>query len=77
MAALAPAGAVPVRHARREELVAGLSHVLRVEPQRIALETLADRVWEREWLRDFHPDVLRAAPVGRAASRARAHRRAP
>ena len=38
-----------------EELVARLSHVLRVEPQRLAIETLADRVWEREWLRDFHP----------------------
>jgi ribosomal protein L11 methyltransferase len=38
-----------------EELVAGLSHVLRVEPARFTLETLADRVWEREWLRDFHP----------------------
>jgi ribosomal protein L11 methyltransferase len=37
------------------ELVAGLSHVLRVEPARLSVETLADRVWEREWLRDFHP----------------------
>jgi ribosomal protein L11 methyltransferase len=38
-----------------QELVAGLSHVLRVEPSRLTVETLADRVWEREWLRDFHP----------------------
>jgi ribosomal protein L11 methyltransferase len=38
-----------------QELVAGLSHVLRVPPDRFGLETLADRVWEREWLRDFHP----------------------
>jgi ribosomal protein L11 methyltransferase len=38
-----------------EELVAGLSHVLRVDAARFELETLADRVWEREWLRDFHP----------------------
>jgi ribosomal protein L11 methyltransferase len=38
-----------------EELVAGLSHVLRVEPSRLTVETLADKVWEREWLRDFHP----------------------
>src|SRR5512147_1491012 len=38
-----------------EDLVAGLSHVLRVDPARLKLETLADRVWEREWLRDFHP----------------------
>jgi ribosomal protein L11 methyltransferase len=29
--------------------------VLRVDPARIAVETLADKVWEREWLRDFHP----------------------
>lgn len=38
-----------------EELVAGLSHVLRVDPARLTVETLADKVWEREWLRDFHP----------------------
>jgi ribosomal protein L11 methyltransferase len=38
-----------------EDLVSGLSHVLRVEATRFTLETLADRVWEREWLRDFHP----------------------
>jgi ribosomal protein L11 methyltransferase len=38
-----------------EELVTGLSHVLRVDAARFKLETLADRVWEREWLRDFHP----------------------
>lgn len=37
------------------ELVAGLSHVLRIEPGRLNVEALADRVWEREWLRDFHP----------------------
>jgi ribosomal protein L11 methyltransferase len=38
-----------------EELVCGLSHVLRLDPARLTVETLADRVWEREWLRDFHP----------------------
>ena len=38
-----------------QQIVAGLSHVLRIAPTRIAVETLADRVWEREWLRDFHP----------------------
>jgi ribosomal protein L11 methyltransferase len=38
-----------------QEIVAGLSHVLRIEPQQITVETLADKVWEREWLRDFHP----------------------
>lgn len=38
-----------------QEIVAGLAHVLRIEPGQIHVETLADRVWEREWLRDFHP----------------------
>jgi ribosomal protein L11 methyltransferase len=38
-----------------EEIVTGLSHVLRIDSARFGLETLADRVWEREWLRDFHP----------------------
>ena len=38
-----------------QQIVAGLSHVLRVEPQQISVEMLADKVWEREWLRDFHP----------------------
>lgn len=38
-----------------EELVASLTHVLRLDPSRLQIETLADKVWEREWLRDFHP----------------------
>ncbi len=38
-----------------QEIVSGLSHVLRLPEERFSLETLADRVWEREWLRDFHP----------------------
>ncbi len=38
-----------------QQIVAGLAHVLRVEPQQISVEMLADKVWEREWLRDFHP----------------------
>ena len=38
-----------------QEIVAGLAHVLRIEPEQIAVETLVDKVWEREWLRDFHP----------------------
>jgi len=38
-----------------EVLLDTLTHVLRVERSRFTLETLADRVWEREWLRDFHP----------------------
>jgi ribosomal protein L11 methyltransferase len=37
------------------ELVASLSHVLRIAPEKLQVETLADKVWEREWLRDFHP----------------------
>jgi ribosomal protein L11 methyltransferase len=38
-----------------QEIVTGLAHVLRIEPGRISVETLADKVWEREWLKDFHP----------------------
>lgn len=38
-----------------EEIISGLTHILRVPAERIQVETLADRVWEREWLRDFHP----------------------
>jgi ribosomal protein L11 methyltransferase len=38
-----------------QEIAAGLAHVLRIDSARIAIETLADKVWEREWLRDFHP----------------------
>lgn len=38
-----------------EDVVIGLTHVLRIPADRIQIETLADRVWEREWLRDFHP----------------------
>lgn len=38
-----------------QEIVAGLAHVLHVEAGRFSVETLADKVWEREWLRDFHP----------------------
>jgi len=38
-----------------DEMVACLSHVLHVDAARFCVATLADRVWEREWLRDFHP----------------------
>jgi ribosomal protein L11 methyltransferase len=38
-----------------EEVVASLSHTLRVDPSHLQVETLADKIWEREWLRDFHP----------------------
>jgi len=37
-----------------EDLVLGLSHVLRVDAARIRLETLADRVWERDVDDDTH-----------------------
>ena len=37
------------------EIVAGLAHVLHIDAARIQVQTLADRAWEREWLRDFHP----------------------
>jgi ribosomal protein L11 methyltransferase len=38
-----------------QEIVAGLSHVLRLGSERISVQVLADRMWEREWLKDFHP----------------------
>ena len=31
-----------------QEIASGLAHVLRVDSSRIAIETLADKVWERE-----------------------------
>lgn len=36
-------------------LAARLAGRLGLEPAQILLQTLADRVWEREWLRDFRP----------------------
>lgn len=35
-------------------LLARLSQLLGLDPSAIALSAVADRVWEREWLRDFH-----------------------
>jgi len=35
-------------------LVAALARSLALEPQRIGVELLPERAWEREWLRDFH-----------------------
>jgi len=35
-------------------LVAQLAAQLGIEPQQIAARTVEDRVWEREWLKDFH-----------------------
>ena len=34
---------------------AALAAVLDIEPESIAIEHVEDRVWEREWLRDFRP----------------------
>jgi ribosomal protein L11 methyltransferase len=35
-------------------LLARLAAALAIDPTRLAARALADRVWEREWLRDFH-----------------------
>jgi ribosomal protein L11 methyltransferase len=35
-------------------LIATLAAAVGIEPSRLAARPLADRVWEREWLRDFH-----------------------
>jgi ribosomal protein L11 methyltransferase len=40
--------------AARAVLAAQLAAHLGVEPQRIAARAVEDRVWEREWLKDFH-----------------------
>jgi ribosomal protein L11 methyltransferase len=32
----------------------GLAKALKIAPERIAVERLEDRAWEREWLKDFH-----------------------
>jgi ribosomal protein L11 methyltransferase len=42
-------------HSDRSALVASLSAAVGVEPDRIEVEEIGDRVWEREWLRDFRP----------------------
>lgn len=36
------------------ELLVTMARALGVEPQRLRLRAVADRTWEREWLRDFH-----------------------
>lgn len=36
-------------------LISRLSLALGVPPERLHARAVADRVWEREWLRDFHP----------------------
>jgi len=37
------------------ELAAALGTAIGLVPEAIHLETLEDRAWEREWLKDFHP----------------------
>lgn len=36
-------------------LIAGLAALLGLDPSRFDVQSVADRPWEREWLRDFHP----------------------
>jgi ribosomal protein L11 methyltransferase len=36
------------------ELIVSVARALGIEPQRLRLRAVADRIWEREWLRDFH-----------------------
>jgi ribosomal protein L11 methyltransferase len=40
--------------ADRAALLAGLARRLAVDPARIRAQVIADRRWEREWLKDFH-----------------------
>ena len=35
-------------------LLTRLAHALQVDPCRLATRAIPDRIWEREWLRDFH-----------------------
>jgi ribosomal protein L11 methyltransferase len=37
------------------QLIAKLAHAINVDPQFLSARAVADRIWEREWLRDFHP----------------------
>jgi len=40
--------------AQAAELSAGIARELNLDAGRIETRLLADRAWEREWLRDFH-----------------------
>ena len=56
-------------HAANPEMTAAtLAAVLAIEPQAIAIQHVEDRVWEREWLKDFRPmrfgHRLWVAPAG-------------
>ena len=35
-------------------LIAALAHALGLEPAQLRARAVADRIWEREWLKDFH-----------------------
>ena len=37
------------------EVAAGIAAALGVEAARLAIAPVAERAWEREWLKDFHP----------------------
>jgi ribosomal protein L11 methyltransferase len=37
------------------ELIAGLAQALGITTDALSARAVADRAWEREWLRDFHP----------------------
>lgn len=36
-------------------LITALAEALGIAPERLCARAVADRVWEREWLQDFHP----------------------
>ncbi|MGH8170125.1 MAG: 50S ribosomal protein L11 methyltransferase, partial [Steroidobacteraceae bacterium] len=40
--------------ADRDGVVRAVSGALAIEPGRLQIREVADRAWEREWLRDFH-----------------------
>ena len=48
------AGAAAHEPNARATLAAGLAAALGIDVSRIETQSLADRVWEREWLKDFH-----------------------
>ena len=48
------APAAPHEVGQRAKVVAALAATLGIDASRIETETLADRAWEREWLKDFH-----------------------
>jgi ribosomal protein L11 methyltransferase len=53
-------------------LIAALAHALGLEPAQLRARAVADRIWEREWLKDFH-----AMPFGRRLWVCPRHERVP